>query len=333
MEKIAFISGGIFMYWSSIIIGLAVLTAIAAFMALYLKKSGNAVGACLTVPLCIITSLVLSRLVHWYCRADSYASFRVAMTDYSWGGYALMGIFGACILCACALRLLRVVKNLPELLDCMALAGGAGIAVGRLASFYNASDRGFLMDAGMGLPFAYTVTNPVSGLVETRLATFLLQSIVTAVIVLLLLVWVACAGARKKKIRDGDLCLLFLAAYGGSQIVFDSTRYDSLFMRSNGFISIVQILGAAALVLAIVLFSVRMVKHRGLKWYQFLIWPVMLALLGGAGYMEYHVQRHGDQAVFAYSVMSACIVAEVVLILLVRCIGTAKRAGTAAAES
>ena len=325
MEKIGFISGGVYIYWSSVIIGLAVLTAIAAFMALYLKKSGNAVGACLTVALCIITSLVLGRLVHWYCRADSYAGFRAAMTDYSWGGYALMGIFGACILCACLLRLLKVVKNLPELLDCMALSGGAGIAVGRLASFYNTSDRGFLMDESVGLPFAYPVTNPVSGLVETRLATFLLQSIVTAAIVLVLLACVVIAGARKKPILDGDICLLFLSAYGGSQVVFDSTRYDSLFLRSNGFISVVQILGAVALVLAVVLFSVRMVKNRGLQIYQFPIWLVLLGLLGTVGYMEYYVQRHGDQAVFAYSIMSGCIAAVVLLTVLVRGLAVPKQ--------
>ena len=325
MEKIGFISGGVYIYWSSVIIGLAVLTAIAAFMALYLKKSGNAVGACLTVALCIITSLVLGRLVHWYCRADSYAGFRAAMTDYSWGGYALMGIFGACILCACLLRLLKVVKNLPELLDCMALSGGAGIAVGRLASFYNTSDRGFLMDESVGLPFAYPVTNPVSGLVETRLATFLLQSIVTAAIVLVLLACVVIAGARKKPILDGDICLLFLSAYGGSQVVFDSTRYDSLFLRSNGFISVVQILGAVALVLAVVLFSVRMVKNRGLKIYQFPIWLVLLGLLGTVGYMEYYVQRHGDQAIFAYSIMSGCIAAVVLLTVLVRGLAVPKQ--------
>ncbi|MBP3674505.1 MAG: prolipoprotein diacylglyceryl transferase [Oscillospiraceae bacterium] len=325
MEKIGFISGGVYIYWSSVIIGLAVLTAIAAFMALYLKKSGNVVGACLTVPLCIITSLVLGRLVHWYCRADSYAGFRAAMTDYSWGGYALMGIFGACILCACLLRLLKVVKNLPELLDCMALSGGAGIAVGRLASFYNTSDRGFLMDESVGLPFAYPVTNPVSGLVETRLATFLLQSIVTAAIVLVLLACVVIAGARKKPIPDGDVCLLFLSAYGGSQVVFDSTRYDSLFLRSNGFISVVQILGAVALVLAVVLFSVRMVKNRGLKIYQFPIWLVLLGLLGTVGYLEYYVQRHGDQAVFAHSIMSGCIAAVVLLTVLIRGLAVPKQ--------
>ena len=318
MEKIAFISGGTFVYWSSIILTLAAITAIALFAALYLRKTGNAIAICLFVPMALLSSIVLGRLVHWYCRADSYASFRAAMTDYSWGGYALMGIFAGCILSACVLRLFKAVKNLPEMLDCMALAGGAGIAVGRLSSLFNSSDRGVLMPESMGLPFAYPVTNAVSGVVENRLATFMLQSIVTAVIVL------ALAGCylfcKKKQIRrkDGDLCLLFLAAYGGSQIVFDSTRYDALYMRSNGFISIVQILGAAALVLAVVIFSVRMVRNCGLKKYHFGIWVGIVVMLGLAGYMEYHVQRHGDQALFAYSVMSACIIVVVAAIVAIR---------------
>lgn len=318
MEKIAFISGGTFVYYSSIIIGLAVLTAIGAFVALYLKKSDNPVATSLMVPLCIVTSLVLSRLVHWYCRADSYTSFKAAMTDYSWGGYALMGIFGACILCACVLRLLKISKNLPQMLDCMALAGGAGVAVGRLASFFNASDRGFVMDESVAPPFAYPVTNPVSGLVETRFATFLLQSIVTGLIVLVLLGYMFFAHKKDRKIKDGDICLLFLSAYGGSQVLFDSTRYDSLFMRSNGFISIVQILGAIALVLAIVLFSVRMVKNEGLKKHHFAIWAGLATALGMAGYMEYYVQRHGDQAILAYSDMSACILVVVFLTVVTR---------------
>ena len=51
MEKIAFISGGIFIYWSSIILTLAALAAIAIFAAMYLGKSGDVVGASVTVPL------------------------------------------------------------------------------------------------------------------------------------------------------------------------------------------------------------------------------------------------------------------------------------------
>lgn len=318
MERIAFISGGTYIYWSSIILTLAVLTAIAAFVALYLYKSGNALAICLMVPMSMISSFALARLIHWYCRTDSYASLSAAMTDHSWGGYALMGVFIACIVCALLLRLVRVVKNLPEMLDCMALAGGMGIVVGRLASFYNSSDRGLLVSEKVGLPFAYPVTNAVSSVVENRLATFMLQSIVTGVIVAVLLSYALYSRKQKKPVKDGDICLLFLAAYGGSQVLFDSTRYDSLFMRSNGFISIVQILGAVALGVAIIWFSVRMVKNNGLRPHYFSVWVVVLAMLGGAGYMEYHVQRHGDQAMFAYTVMGICIMVLIGATIVIR---------------
>ena len=321
MEQIAFISGGTFIYWSSIIVGLGIVTAIAGFVALYYRKSGNGLAAGLMVPLCIISSLVLGRLIHWYCRTDSYVSLKSAMTDYSWGGYALMGIFAACILCACLLRVLNISRNLPEMLDCMALSGGAGIAVGRLASFFNSSDRGILMPENIGLPLAYPVTNGVSGVVENRLATFMLQAIVTGIIVLALLVWCLLAKMRKKEPKDGDICLLFLGAYGASQVLFDSTRYDSLFMRSNGFVSIVQILGVVALVLALVLFSVRMVRNRGMKGWFIPLWVVSAAALGLAGYMEYHVQRHGDQALFAYSFMAAGLLVVVGMTVAIRWIG------------
>ena len=43
-----------------------------------------------------------------------------------------------------------------------------------------------------------------------------------------------------------------------------------------------------------------------------------IPILGGAGFMEYYVQRRGNEAVFAYSVMSACLAAVIGLTLLVR---------------
>ena len=321
MEKIAFINGGTFIYWSSIVMGLAVVAAVCAFVALYCQKSGNWFGAGVMIPLGICSSLVLSRLIHWYCRTDSYASLTAAMTDYSWGGYALMGVFGACILCACLLRVLKIVKNLPEMLDAMALAGGLGIAVGRLASFYNTSDRGILMNESIGLPFAYPITNPVSGVVENRLATFMLQAMVTGLIFLCLVVFFH-RGRKKGNLRDGDTCLVFLLTYGAAQILLDSTRYDSLFMRSNGFISLVQILGLVLLLISLILFSVRMVRCNRFRVWMVGIWLPIAALLGVAAYMEYYVQRHGDQALFAYSTMGICLVLAVGLILAIRRLGT-----------
>lgn len=323
MERIAFIIGETFLYWNSIILTLAAAVAVCFFLALYLGKGGKAVAAAAAVPLSILLSVVLSRFFHWYCRTDSYESFAAAMTDYSSGGYALMGAFAGCFLAAALLRLVQSVKNLPQMLDCMCLAGGAGIAVGRLASFFNASDRGQIVASVTSLPWVYPVTNAVSGALECRLATFLLQAMVTGGIFLLLTVFYL-AGPCRGKGKDGDTCLLFLLCYGAAQVVLDSTRYDSLFLRSNGFISIVQILGAAAVLLAAVVFSVRLVRaYRWRLWY-LLFWLPMLALLGGAGYMEYHVQRHGNQAVFAYSVMSACLVGVIVLTLVIRFLAVRK---------
>lgn len=324
MDRIAFIAGETFVYWSSIVLTLAAVSAICLFLAFYLGKSGNGVGAAVMVPLALVASAVLGRLVHWYSRADSYAGFEAAMTDFTSGGYALVGVFAGCVAAALLLRLLYIVRNLPELLDCMALGGAAGIAVGRLACFFNASDRGQIMESIRELPWVYPVTNAVSGEVEYRLATFVLQSMATAAIFgILTLVFLI--GHGRKKLRDGDTALLFLLFYGAAQAVLDSTRYDSLFLRSNGFVSIVQILSAAAIVLAAVVFSVRMVKARRLRLWQLPIWLFMLAGLGCAGFMEYYVQRHGDRAAFAYGVMSAALAVVVLLVLLVRKLGEKRR--------
>ena len=320
MEKIAFISGGTFIYWSSIILTLAVVAAMAVYAGIYICKSGNVLAAMLTLPVAMVLSAVLARFIHWYCRTDSYSNVYAAMSDYSWGGYALMGVFIGCLITALLLRVLGISKNLNQMMDAMAIGGGVGIAVGRLASLFNASDRGLLMGEHIGLPFAYEVTNAVSGVVENRLATFMIQAIVAAVLVAVLLVYMLVCKARKKELIDGDICLMFLTVYGARQILLDSTRYDSLFMRSNGFISIVQILSLVGVVVPLVVFSVRMVKNRGLKFYQFLLWLGNLAMMGGAGYMEYYVQRHGDQAAFAYAVMGICLAVICVLILVIRAI-------------
>ena len=317
MDKLAWISGESFLYWSSIVYTLAAATAIAFFLAFYLGKCGNAVAGFAAVPISIFLGLVAARFFHWYCRADSYASFLAAMTDYTSGGYALMGVFLGCFLAACLLRLIRLSRSLPQMLDAMAISGCAGIAVGRLASLFNSSDRGQVLANFKGLPFAYPVTNAVSGAVEYRLATFMLQSLVALLLFVGLTVFYL-RGQKRGNLKDGDTSLIFLMIYGASQVVLDSTRYDSLFFRSNGFVSVVQVLGAIGLALAIFAFSRRMVKNWGLRFWQFLLWIPVVAGIGCGGFMEYYVQRRGNEAAFAYSVMSGCLIGVILLTLLIR---------------
>ena len=325
MDRIAIIYGETFLYWSSIILTFAVAAAVCIFLFLYLREKYNGLSAALLVPASMAASLFLSRAMHWYCMANAYDSLEGALTTFTGGGYALMGVFVGCMLTALVLRLLGIVKNLPFTFDCMALAGGAGITVGRLACFFTASDRGPVIESIRSLPIVYPVSNAVTGVVEWRFATFLIQSIVTGAITLvLLLFYLAGQQGKRRKVRDGDTATLWLCAYGASQVVLDSTRYDSLFMRSNGFISIVQILSAGALLFAIVYFSVRMVKARGFKWWYVPLWLVYAGCVGGAGYMEYWVQRHGDQAVFSYSVMTGCLVMLVIITCVIRLLAVTK---------
>ena len=317
MDKIAFYSGSTAIYWNSVILTLAAATAICFFLAFYLGKSGNGAAGFAVVPVSMVLSLVFARFFHWYCQSDSYTGFTAAMTNYAEGGYALMGVFLGCVLAAALTRVICLHRNLPEMLDAMSLAACAGMAVGRLSALFNASDRGQVLVNFRSLPIASPVNNAVSGAVEYRLATFALQSMVALALFIGLAVFYN-KGQKRGKLRDGDTCLLFLLFYGASQVVLDSTRYDSLFFRSNGFVSVVQVLGAVALVLAVILFSRRMVKARGFRAWQIFLWLLIGIAIGGAGYMEYYVQRRGNEALFAYSVMSGCLLFVILLTLLIR---------------
>ena len=319
MDKIAFIIGETFIYWNSILLMVAAAAAICMFLFLYLREKGTGISAALLVPMAVVASIFASRAVHWYCQANAYTDLKGALTSFTGGGYALMGVFGGCAVVALVLRLLGILQNLPHTFDCMTLGGGVGIAVGRLACMYNTMDRGPVMDTIRTLPLVYPVTNGVTGVVEWRFATFMIQAIATGAITLMLLVFYLIGqGSKRRPLKDGDTACLWLCFYGASQVVLDSTRYDSLFMRSNGFISIVQILGAAALILTFLYFSVRMVKARGFRWWYLLIWILYAGCTGGAGFMEYWVQRHGDQALFSYTVMTGCLVVLTILTCVVR---------------
>ena len=117
--------------------------------------------------------------------------------------------------------------------------------------------------------------------------------------------------------------MIFLLCYGASQVLLDSTRYDSLYFRSNGFVSIVQVLGALCIGLAAVVFSVRLVRSRGWKKWYLLLWTGLAGLIGLGGYMEYFVQRYSHKAVTGYSVMAVALACIVAVVLVIRSLAVA----------
>jgi prolipoprotein diacylglyceryltransferase len=239
------------------------------------------------------------------------------MTDFSGGSYALTGVAAGVLAALGIARLIRALDNLPKALDCAALAGMLGICVGRFNHMFNANDRGQVVTTITELPLVYPVENTITGELEYRFAAFMVQAIVAGTLFAVLTAFYL-IGKGRKKLRDGDTCLLVALCYGASQVLLDSTRYDSLFLRSNGFVSMVQILGAVIMAVAIVLFSIRMVKANGFKWWFVALWTGIVGLLTCAGIMEYFVQRRGNEAATFYNVMSVSLLGVVAITVAIR---------------
>jgi prolipoprotein diacylglyceryltransferase len=194
----------------------------------------------------------------------------------------------------------------------MSIAGCAGIAAGRLSSFFDTSNRGNVIDSVFFSQWVQPVKNTVTGIIEYRFATFLLQSVIAGILFVALALF-----DRKCKLRkDGDVTLLFCLLYCSSQFVLDSTRYDSMKMHSNGFISMVQIASMLTIIIVIVIVMMRLTRRCGFKLNYLMAWGMILALLGCAGFMEYYVQRYSNRSAFAYSVMSVSLLCVCIITIL-----------------
>ncbi len=314
MDKVAFLTDSGYVYWHSVFIVLAILAAGLMALALALARGRKIWEMLAVLPLSFIASLYLGRLIHWYCRFEGYDGFSAAMGDLGTGDFSLIGAFLGVLLACLLVRAVGLTRDLPGLLDTLAPAGALGIALGRLSDMFTAADRGKMLvtdPALQRLPLAASVVN-TAGETEWRAATFCFQSIFAAVLCAALLPALFLP-RRRSPLREswarGNVAAMFLLAYCASQIVLDSTRYDALFLPLNGFVSLEQILCAVVLAAVLAVYAVRSVKTRGLHKLHVISWVLALACLGGAGYMEYYVQRHGDRYLLAYGVMSACLLA------------------------
>ena len=304
MHPVAAILDTLVLYRYSLVLALAGAAGVCFFMAccVYVGiPSGKAAAVALTA---VVLSLPLARLVYWYGRPDSFPSLARALTSPSTDSFALTGAFAGCILAGIFAGRGETRK---KILDCMSIAGCGTIGLGRLGCFFTEAGRGQILVRLTGLPWAYPVAN-ASGQMEYRFAAFLFQAVAAALLgIILTRIFL------RKKTAPGEVSLLFILIYCASQVLLDSTRYDSLYLRSNGFISIVQVLSAVALVGVLILLCVRTVKVLGFQQWMIPVWISMAVLLGIAGYMEYYVQRHGREAAFSYSIMGVCLAVLVVL--------------------
>jgi len=321
MNQVAICIGGIVIYWSAIVIFLAVAVCFNFAYGLYVANGGKKSAMWAMLPISIVLGAVFSRLIHWYCHAEQYSGLVGALTEFGAGDYCLPGAFFGVVIAVLIVKALRMTDSAGKMFDAIAPAATLGVAVLRMSALFNVSCRGKIQinnpDLQM-LPLASPVTT-ANGAVEYRLATFCIEFIVMLVLFVIVMHYF---NKRRSWPMKGDtpvhgnVALLYLAFYGATQVILDSTRYDSSFLPINGFISLVMILGAVSLAGVMIYYTVMSLRANGFMVKQAVMWVLFLGAAGGAGYMEYLVQRYGNMYLPVYSGMAALLLIMSVLVVI-----------------
>ena len=307
MNPVAIAAGGGVLYWSSLVLTLGVAAWFALSLALYRSDGGELAALWVFFPIALWLSVLLSRFLHWYCHAEQYSGFFSAMTDYSSGGFCLPGVLLGVLLAALLVRALGFADSSARLLDALAPGAALGIGLIRLSALFGNADRGKLLITDprlQYLPLAAPVTTG-TGAVEYRFAAFFWEFLLLMLLGLLMTRFFLKRrrAPMKEGKAEGSVALLFLLFYSAIELVLDSTRYDSSFLRSNGFVSLTQIVSAAAILAVLLYYSRRSIRANGLRPVHFLLWLLWLLSLAATGCLEYLIQRHGNWYLLCYSLM------------------------------
>ncbi|MBR0207363.1 MAG: prolipoprotein diacylglyceryl transferase [Oscillospiraceae bacterium] len=310
MNNAMLILGGLELYRSALIIALGAAACFVLTAALYPR---GGLGAALGLFACadLVLTVLFCRFLHYYCHSEQYASFWRAMTDYSVGGYVLVGAVPAALAAGWITKAAGLTQNPARLLDCFAPGAVLAAAFIRLSALYNSTCRGKIAVKSAllrRLPIASPVLSS-SGAEDWRFATFFVEFLLLGAVFVLVLRFFfrrrrqAMKAGQKK---DGNVALYALLLASAVELLCDSTRYDSSFMHFNGFVSISQIVCAVCILAVLVVWSLRSVRANGRSAFHWAVWVGWFFSLAGAGVCEYLVQRHGDWYLSCYLAMAVC---------------------------
>lgn len=298
MREVAFCFGRVTLYWDTLLIALACAAGFLALWGTYGANGGKKRSFWLLVPLGLVLSLAVARTIFWYCHSEQFSSLAAALVPGSSGGFCLSGVVIGFVLAALLLRLAGLEKDTALLLDCASPALALCLALVRLSSLFSSGCRGKVPITDprfCRLPFAAAA--PGGG--EYRFASFF----VGALLFLMLFAVLTLLFVRRWG-RRGDVFLAFLVLYSAAELVIDSTRNDASYFTFNAFISVAQILGAAAMLGVLVVFSRRSIRSGGPKLHRVLCWVAWFLGAAIAGVSEYLVQRHGNWQLGCYTLMT-----------------------------
>lgn len=301
--------GSLTLYKSALVIALGAAACFALTASLHASHGGLTAATGLFSLVDILLTVLFCRFLHYYCHAEQYRSFFRALTDYSVGGYVIAGALPAAVAAAWITQLAGFTQNRRRLLDCFAPGAVLAFALIRLSALFNSTCRGKIIVRTpllQHLPLASPVTTS-SGAAEYHFATFFVEFLMLAAVFWAVLRFFFKARRRPMKAsqpRDGNVALFALLLCAATELLFDSTRYDSSFLHFNGFVSLGQMAAALSLLGVLVIWSVRSVRANGRTAFHWMIWIGWFFSLAVTGLSEYFVQRHGDWYLGCYAVMA-----------------------------
>lgn len=282
----------------------------AFFLSLALSRGAGSSEAEVVVffPMATAFSLFFARLIHWYCHSEQYASLSEALTRFDLGGFCFPGVLLGIACAVLLLWALRLSAHPAAMLDAIA-PGFVLFAAGvRLSELFTSAQRGKLIITApefQHLPFASGIRS-AAGTVEYHLASFFWEFLILLVLLFAALLLFRARRCRMKDGRSaaGNIASTVLILFCALQLISDSTRYDSSYLRSNGFVSLVQIVSAVLILLVMLAYFIRSLRAFGFRKQHLALWLGFLLSLGGIGGSEYFVQRHGNWFFACYAVMA-----------------------------
>ena len=256
----------------------------------------NALALLMYLVFAPVLALTFGRAVYWYSHHEIFARSPELLYSFE-GSFHEAGVIPGAFLAALMSSFFAGKKFMKKMMSASAAGTMLFLSLVSLASMFNDADRGKAVIEDVAyqrLPISY-----LTGGVEYRPAVFFWKFMVLGIIALFSVVLCII----------GKSALYTYVCYFAAMAVLDSARYDASFLRSNGFVSLMQIVSGVFLIAALIVCTVRSVKRHGFRAFHFIFILAFLAGLGLTGYMEYYVQRHGDLYPYCYALMSvACFV-------------------------
>jgi prolipoprotein diacylglyceryltransferase len=312
MDPTAVYIGSMKVSWAVFVILPAVFAWFFISFSLYCGK-GKTLVIPVMFPLALVSSLVFARLLHWYSHYEMYESAEKAvysLTDVQkiQGGFETLGILAGVVFAAFLAGRMKGSGGTLRILD--AVSPGTAFLTGLLflSDRFNENCRSSFTFSDTTLTCTpFFVTDPDN--VTVRLAVYFCIFILMTLAGAFMLVFYTHTKKNEmiKGSTAGNVFFIFLALYGAVFVICDSMRYDASYLRSNGFVSIIQIVSALFFIFDAVYFSIRAMKGTGFRGIYVFLWLLCAAGIGITVLAEYRSQRFGSMFVENYALMAASL--------------------------